>query len=238
MSDIPALQVPQRELNRALTQLSRILEVSGNPISRHRGRGVVGEHSREAGRRVELPQDTKANLLDLLQGGGIRLHIDFIELVYRCLHDISEAPRAAYGGIDMELSGTALEIELQSLLQKVRRKRTIRTAAYRQRNEMMLRLHAQFAREDVQAVNHRIIWGNVLPQDRAGEAQNEQIFVQSGVHSRRTAMDCVGIRDPEREFNKWLEERKAILSMNNEYRAKNTAAVREREIPPADIESI
>ena len=33
LSDIPALREPQRELNRALTQLSRILEVSGNPIA-------------------------------------------------------------------------------------------------------------------------------------------------------------------------------------------------------------
>jgi hypothetical protein len=33
VSDIPTLQEAQRELNRALTQLSRILEVSGNPIA-------------------------------------------------------------------------------------------------------------------------------------------------------------------------------------------------------------
>ena len=32
-SDIPALIQPQRELNRALSQLSRILELSGNPIA-------------------------------------------------------------------------------------------------------------------------------------------------------------------------------------------------------------
>ena len=33
VSDIPTLQEPQKELNRALSQLSRILEVSGNPIA-------------------------------------------------------------------------------------------------------------------------------------------------------------------------------------------------------------
>ena len=238
VSDIPALQVPQRELNRALTQLSRILEVSGNPIAVLEGVESSENIAVKPGAVWNLPQDTKAYLLDLLQGGGIRLHIDFIELVYRCLHDISEAPRAAYGGIDKELSGTALEIELQSLLQKVRRKRTIRTSMYRQRNEMILRLHAQFTREDVQAVNHRIIWGNVLPHDRASEAQNEQLLVQSGVHSRRTAMDSMGVRDPENEFNKWLEERKAILEMNNEYRAQSTRGGSRERNTAADMESV
>jgi len=238
VSDIPALQVPQRELNRALTQLSRILEVSGNPIAVLEGVESSENIAVRPGAVWNLPQDTKAYLLDLLQGGGIRLHIDFIELVYRCLHDISEAPRAAYGGIEKELSGTALEIEFQSLLQKVRWKGTIRTSMYRQRNEMILRLHAKFTREDVQAVNHRIIWGNVLPQDRAGEAQNEQLLVQSGVHSRRTAMDCVGIRDPETEFNKWMEERKAILAMNNEYRAQSTRGGSRERNTAADMESV
>jgi hypothetical protein len=178
-----------------------------------------------------LPEESKAYLLDLLQGGGIRLHIDFIELIYRCMHDISEAPRAAYGGIDKELSGVALEVELQSLLQKVRRKRTIRTAAYTARNKMVLDLHRKFTRDDLTQVNHRIIWGPVLPQDRAKEAQNEQLMVQSGLHSRRTAMDELGIRDPEAEFEKWMEERRRILEMNQQYRAKSTrGGERERNV--------
>lgn len=40
-SDIPGLHQPQRELNRALTQLSRILEVSGNPIAVLEGSRVI-----------------------------------------------------------------------------------------------------------------------------------------------------------------------------------------------------
>ena len=121
-------------------------------------------------------------------------------MIYRCLHDISESPRAAYGGIERELSGVALEVELQSLLQKVRSKRTIRTAAYTKRCQMILALHKQFAKQDLTSISIRIIWGAVLPQDRARLAQNEQLLVQSGVHARRTAMDELGIRDPEAEF--------------------------------------
>jgi hypothetical protein len=180
-------------------------------------------------------------LLDLLQGGGIRLHVEFIELVYRCLHDISEAPRAAFGGTNSELSGVALQVELQSLMQKVSRKRTIRTAVYTRRNQMILALHKQFAKQDLTEVSHRIIWGHVLPQDKARESQNEQLLVQSGVHSRRTAMDEMGIRDPEKEFSQWCEERRTILAMNNELNARSTrGGQRERNLqgdPSLNIET-
>ena len=237
-SDIPALQVAQQELNRALTQLSRILEVSGNPIAVLEGVDSAENIAVKPGALWTLPEDAKAYLLDLLQGGGIRLHIDYIDMIYRCLHDISEAPRASFGGIEKELSGVALEVELQSLLQKVRRKRTIRTSAYTKRNKMILAIHQHFKREDLTQVMHRIIWGSVLPHDTAREAQNEQLLVQSGVHSRRTAMDEMGIRDPQAEFDKWLEERKAILEMNQEFRAKSTRGGERERITASEMEPI
>ena len=103
---------------------------------------------------------------------------------------------------------------------------------------MILSLHKQFNRQDFTEVGHRIIWGQVLPQDRAREAQNEQLLVQSGVHSRRTAMDELGIRDPQAEFEKWLEERSRILEMNNEYKARSTrGSTRERDMA-AEMESV
>ena len=233
VSDIPPLIQPQRELNRALSQLSRILEVSGNPIAVLEGVDSSDGITVAPGQVWTLPSDTHAYLLDLLQGGGIRLHIDYIDLVYRTLHDISESPRAAYGGTERELSGVALEVELLSLTQKVIRKRLIRTAVYKRRNEMILKLWAKFMRQDFTPVSHRVCWGQVLPQDRTREAQNEQLCVQSGVHSRRTAMDNLGVRDPELEFDKWMEERRAILQMNNEFRAQSTqGGARERKVAP------
>lgn len=229
ISDVPHLTEAQRELNRALTQLSRILEVSGNPIAVLEGVESSEGIKVQPGAVWNLPEESKAYLLDLLQGGGIRLHIDYIDLIYRCLHDIGEAPRAAYGGLERELSGVALEVELQSLLQKVSRKRTIRASAYATRNRMILALYKKYGGRDLTDVSQRIIWGAVLPQDRAREARNEQILVQTGVHSRRTAMDEIGIRDPELEFERWMEERHRILEMNNRYRVRSgSGSERER----------
>jgi hypothetical protein len=234
-SDILPLKEAQRELNRALSQLSRILEVSGNPIAVLEGVESAEDIRVQPGAVWTLPENTKAYLLDLLEGGGIRLHVDYIDLIYRCLHDASETPRAAYGGLERELSGTALEVEMQSIQQKVTRKRTIRTPAYNLRNRMILALHKQFKREDFSQVYPRIVWGTIMPQDKAKEAQNEQTLVQSGVHSRRTAMDQIGIRDPELEFDKWLEERKRILEMNQQFRLKPArSAERDKTTPEAE----
>jgi len=237
-SDIPPLKQAQQELNRALSQLSRILEVSGNPIAVLEGVESAEDIKIQPGAVWTIPEDAKAYLLDLLAGGGIRLHVDYIDMIYRCLHDVSESPRAAFGGIDRDLSGVALETELQSLLQKVRRKRTIRSAAYASRCRMILRLHKQFGGEDLTAVDTRIVWGGVLPQDRDRLAQNEQALVQSGVHSRRTAMEELGIMDPEAEFEKWLEERQRILQMNQQFRARSTRGSERERSSAADTEAV
>lgn len=230
-SDIPNLIQPQRELNRALSQLSRILELSGNPIAVLENIGSAEDIKVQPGAVWTIPEDAKAYLLDLLQGGGIRLHIDYIDLVYRTLHDLSEAPRAAWGGAERDLSGTAMAIELGSLVQKVTRKRTIRTNAYHQRNDMILRLAQKYMSENFEGIHHRVLWGPILPQDVARQAQNEQLLVQAGVHSRRTAMDELGIQDPDEEFNRWLEERKKILEMNREFRTQSTrGGARERAV--------
>jgi hypothetical protein len=221
-SDIPVLMQPQRELNRALSQLSRILELSGNPIAVLENIASAEDIKVQPGALWTIPEDAKAYLLDLLQGGGVRLHVDYIELLYRSLHDISELPRAAWGGAERELSGSALRIELGSLIQKVIRKRTVRTNVYHQRNALILKLGEMFLNENFEGVNHRVVWGPILPQDVDRQAQTEQLLVQAGVHSRRTAMDEMGIQDPDEEFNRWLEERQKILQMNREFRAAST----------------
>jgi len=73
----------------------------------------------------------------------------------------------------------------------------------------------------------------VLPRDMAKLVSNEQTLVQSGIHSRRKAMDEVGVEDPEMEFGKWLEERETILKMNRELNVRpGRGGARERVAEP------
>ncbi|MDY6918023.1 MAG: phage portal protein [Chloroflexota bacterium] len=224
VSDIPVLMEAQRELNRALSQLSRILELSGNPIAVLENVESSQDIAVQPGAVWNIPEEARAYLLDLLQGGGVRLHIDYIDLLYRTLHDISESPRAAFGTAGRDLSGVALEIEMQPLLQKVARKRLVRTAAYRRRNEMVLALIERFTGERFGRLSHRIVWGPVLPRDREREAATEVALIQSGVHSRRRAMEYLGVDSPGLEFDAWLEERKRILQMNRDLNARQSGA--------------
>ena len=233
MSDLPQIMESQRELNRAMSQLSRILELSGNPIAVLENVEESDDIAVRPGAVWNIPEDAKAYLLDLLQGGGVNLHINYIDLLYRTLHDISESPRSAFGGTERDLSGVALQIELHPLLQKVRRKRIIRTAVYNRRNEMILKLLEKYQGESFGDNHLRVVWGPVLPQDIARQVNTEQVLVQTGIHSRRRAMDEIGIRDPEYEFKRWLEEREAILKMNKELNAKSARSEkRERALSP------
>jgi len=208
VSDITAIKEPAQELNRAMSQLSTILELSGNPIAVLENVEEASDIAVQPGAVWELPEKARAYLLDLLQGGGVRLHVDYIDLIYRTLHDLSESPRTSFGDNQRGLSGVALEMELHPLLQKVRRKRLIRTAVYKKRNEMILRILEQKTGVSYSPYRSRIIWGPVLPQDRGRLVREEQILVEAGIHSRRRAMEELGVDDPEGEFKRWLEEGK------------------------------
>ena len=238
VSDLLQIIESQRELNRAMSQLSRILELSGNPIAVLENVEESEDIAVRPGAVWNLPEDAKAYLLDLLQGGGVSLHIDYINLLYRTLHDISESPRAAFGGMERDLSGVALQIELHPLLQKVRRKRLIRTVVYNRRNWMILKLLEKFQDEGFGNNRLRVVWGPVLPQDRTRLVSDEQTLIQTGIHSRRRAMDELGVKDPELEFKRWLEERETILRMNKDLNARATRGVARERADESQVESV
>ncbi len=98
---------------------------------------------------------------------------------------------------------------------------------------MILKLMEKYRGENFGKNHLRVVWNPVLPRDLAKLVNNEQILVQNGIHSRRRAMDEVGVKDPEMEFNQWLEEREAILKMNRELNLRPArGGARERVIEP------
>ena len=210
VSDIVAVREPVRELNRALSQLSMILELSGNPIAVLENVTDAQDIAVQPGAVWELPERARAYLLDLLQGGGVRLHADYVELIYRTLHDLGETPRTAFGSGNASLSGVALNIELDPLLKKVERKRLLREVAYKRRNEMILRLLEQYTGVTYAPYRSRVVWGELLPVDRSRLVTDETRLVAAGIHSRRLAADELGVADPEAEFERWQEEERGL----------------------------
>ena len=103
-----------------------ILELSGNPVAVLENVTESQDIAVQPGAVWELPERARAYLLDLLQGGGVNLHVEYVNLLYRTLHDLGEAPRTSFGDSGRNLSGVALNIELDPLLKKVQRKRQLR----------------------------------------------------------------------------------------------------------------
>jgi len=205
-SDIPPVMASGRELNRAYSQLSQILELSGNPIAVLEGITGSQDIAVEPGAVWEVPEKAKAYLLDLLQGGGVALHRDYIDLIYRTLHDLGESPRTAFGHNPQGLSGIALNTELDPLAKKVARKQRIRGAVYERRAALMLRLLAQYAGLDVRGLRPVMHWGPVLPIDRSREVADATALVAAGIQSRRTSSAHLGADDPEAEYARVREE--------------------------------
>ena len=163
-SDIEPLRESIVELNRALTQLSRIIELSGNPIAVLENVEESRDISVQPGAVWELPEQARTYLPDLLQGGGVRLHVDYVDLVYRTLHDLAETPRIAFGDGGGDRSGVALRIELNPLL----RRRLIRNAALRQGDALMLRVLAHHTGATFEGIRTDITWAPVFPRDETG----------------------------------------------------------------------
>ncbi len=212
VSDLVAVKEPLRELNRALTQLSTILEMSGNPIAVLENVTEAQDIAVQPGAVWEIPEKARAYLLDLLQGGGASLHVEYANLVLRTMHDLAEVPRSAFGDNRQALSGVALQLELDPLLKKVARKRLIRGAALRRRNEMVLRILEGQTGESYAPYRSRIAWAPVLPQDRSRLIEDETRLVASGIHSRRTAAGLLDVADPDGEWERWLSEESASLA--------------------------
>jgi hypothetical protein len=66
ISDLPQIMESQRELNRAMSQLSKILELSGNPIAVLENVEESEDIAISPGAVWNIPEDAKAYLLDLL----------------------------------------------------------------------------------------------------------------------------------------------------------------------------
>ncbi|MCH7523238.1 MAG: phage portal protein, partial [Chloroflexi bacterium] len=168
VSDLEAVKEPLRELNRAVSQLSMILEMSGNPIAVLENVTEARDIAVQPGAVWELPEKARAYLLDLLQGGGVSLHVDYANLVLRALHDLAEVPRSAFGETRQALSGVALQMELDPLVKKVQRKRLIRGVV----DEVVNRCD-RFAHE-FESVAH--IYLEVLPKCRHAVGETSKLI--------------------------------------------------------------
>ncbi len=223
-SDLTDLYDVCRELNARLSTLSRVLDLSGAPIAVLENVDGSEGISVGPGAKWELPEGARAYLLDLLSGGGVGLHVQYVDLLFRALHDLSETPRTAFGDSGRDLSGAALEVEVQPLVQKVARKRRAFDAFYRARNARLLDLLERFGGIELTGLRQSVaIWPSALPSDLDATVRNAASLVAGGIHSRRTAVATLGGSDPEAEWQRVLDEARVLAEIGGERAAGGEA---------------
>jgi len=196
-----------RELNQRMTVLSRILELSGAPIAVLENVDGSDGIAVGPGAKWELPEGARAYLLDLLQGGSTDVHLAYITQLFRVLHDLAETPRTAFGDSGRDLSGAALEVEIQPLVQKVGRMRRMWDGVFARRNAMLLDLLERFGGHDLHGLRRTVtIWPAVLPSDTDASVRNAVALVGSNIQSRRSAIVALGSDDPDTELARMLDE--------------------------------
>jgi hypothetical protein len=212
-SDLEDLRDLCRQLNARLSVLADILDYSGYPVTVLENvdgsEGIV----LGPGAKWEMPEGSKAYLLDLLQGGGVRLHIDYVDELRTALHDLAETPRTAFGEAGRAIAGAALQVELQPLVQKVKRKRRGLASLYRRRNAMLLDLMERFGGAPIGGLRRTVpIWPPILPNDREADARVGVQLVNARVRSRRSVAADLGEEDPDRELERIVQEAERLAA--------------------------
>lgn len=168
VSDLADILEVNRALDRRLSILAQILELSGNPVTVLENVTGAQGVSVAPGALWELPENSRAYLLDLLAGGSVEQHLRYIEALYRIMDDLAEMPRMSFGEAGQARSGIALQVQLQPVVQKTNRKRLVWGAVIERRAELALRLLLQRGYLDLGAYaledfTLRAVWAPVIP---------------------------------------------------------------------------
>jgi len=213
-SDLEDLLDCCRELNSRLSVLAHILDLSGAPIAVLENVDGSDGIAVGPGAKWELPEGSKAYLLDLLAGNGVSLHISYIDELRTALHDLAETPRTAFGEAGRAIAGAALQVELQPLVQKVKRKRRGLASLYRKRNAMLLDLMERFGAAPIGGLRRTVpVWPSILPSDHEAEARVGVQLVNARVRSRRSVAADLGEEDPDGEIARIVEEARRLAAV-------------------------
>jgi hypothetical protein len=215
-SDLDDLIDLCRQLNTRVSALADILDLAGWPITVLENVDSAEGITVGPGARWELPEGAKAYLLNLLKDGGVEQHVAYIDELRTALHDLAETPRTAFGESGRAIAGAALQVELQPLVQKVKRKRRGLESLYRRRNAMLLDLVERFGGAPVGGLRRTVpVWPPILPNDREADARVGVQLVNARVRSRRSVAADLGEEDPDAEMERIVAEAQRLAGPVN-----------------------
>jgi hypothetical protein len=198
-----------KAINFVMTNTARILRFHAHPKTW--GCGFKADDLRIGVDETIILPNQNASLQNLEMTSDLGSSLELYKRLKEALHEISQVPEVATGKMDGvgALSGVALDILYQSLVEKTKKKR-------RRYGDMLTvlngRLLEMMGRPVTRAV--QIHWPNILPVNSNEEAQTGLLYEQLGV-SRETILTRLGF-DAELETEKRSEEaqQRAELGQN------------------------
>ncbi len=208
----------QRAINFAFSNTNRILRSHAHPKTV--ATGVANNSLLKTAPDETICLPNGATLMNLEMRSDLSASLEFLKTLKRALHTVSQCPELTpeeVSGIGT-LSGLALQILYQSLVEKTDLKRTSYGNLLERVNSALLEMGGLGAALDTQ-----IKWPRMLPADPAAEAQTALMYEQLGV-SDATILAQLGFdADSEMEQNR----AENAVAMENATRQFNAG----REVP-------
>lgn len=130
----------QREFNEKATDISDTVNYHSAPVTI-----IFGAKAKQLQRDPRqiwsgLPKDARVENLKL--DGDLQAAQSYLELVKKCIHELSDTPEGALGAMQpiSNTSGVALHMQYQPLIEKTRRKKAQYEPGFEQMNYFILRI--------------------------------------------------------------------------------------------------
>jgi hypothetical protein len=179
-----------KAINFVLSNLRKIIRYHGHPKTI--GTGFTQQQIKIDTDELLILPNPDARIFNLEMTGNLQSSLDFFRTLKEALFTESRMPEIALGSMQGvgALSGVALEILYQPLLDKTETKRLLYGEMLRDLCARMLVIGG--FRPSVDDVEVRVTWPEILPRDMVQERQMLQIDRELGIVSKDTAATKLG----------------------------------------------
>jgi hypothetical protein len=203
----------QQEYNMRMSDLSNMLRNNVYPTIIAEATGLPATKFDQGNFAYnEIDKDGKIYALDKkLVTEDLKKFINMLE--YEIQQGIGLNEAVLGQGQAVPISGVALALKFETLTARVERWRNPWSWFFEEFNKKIITLYRDFANAEVGQNDYFVnsmMYPKPLPQDRSAEIQDAQLLIASGLESRRSLADKLGIDMADQEFEAWLAEETMI----------------------------
>lgn len=200
-------------LNFVISNMARILRIHAHPKTW--GAGFTSKELQIGVDEVIVLPNIQAKLQNLEMNSDLGSTLELYKRLKEALHEITRVPEIATGKVDNigALSGVALQILYQSLLEKNNTKQLFYGEMFEDLNSRLLEAGGQGVEQNI-----LIQWPNPLPKDAFTEAQTAVLLDQVGV-SKDTILTNMGY-DADQEAQKKAQESQTAAELGDQLLSK------------------